>query len=66
MEHIEREAEIRVTFAAPKKRERPTLSIERIDQSIERLGQRFEWGDVDEATYREARGLPRAEGGGHR
>src|SRR5438046_8808920 len=53
MEWIEDEADIKVTFAAAPKREKPRRSSARIDESIERLGQRFEWGDIDEATYRD-------------
>ena len=52
MEWIEDEADIKVTFAAAPKREKPRRSSARIDESIDRLGQRFEWGDIDEATYR--------------
>jgi DNA invertase Pin-like site-specific DNA recombinase len=52
MSWIEGQAEIRVAWAEPKRRERPSISVERIDQSIERLGLRFEWGDIDGAAYR--------------
>ena len=52
MAWIEEQADIRVTWSEPRRRERPRVSVERIDQSIERLGQRFEWGDIDEASYR--------------
>src|SRR5437879_845198 len=52
MEWIEGQAEIKVTFAAAPKRDKPRLSLTRIDETIDRLGKRFEWGDVDEAGYR--------------
>ena len=52
MEWIEDQAEIKVTFAQAPRCEKPRLSLARIDQTIERLGQRFEWGDIDADTYR--------------
>ena len=52
MQWIERQAEITVTFAQRPRRDKPRLSLARIDDTIERLGQRFEWGDMDADAYR--------------